>query len=114
LMRLALGWVGIWIGLAVKNEETADQFMPLVFPVTMVSNSFVPTAGMPAWLRTISDWNPVSALVAALRDLFGNPGAAAGTAWPVQHPVTATILWSLVLLAVFVPASIRRYTHKGR
>jgi ABC-2 type transport system permease protein len=114
LMRLALGWVGIWIGLVVKNEETADNFMPLVFPVSMISNSFVPTAGMPAWLRTISDWNPVSSLVAALRDLFGNPGAAVGDAWPLQHPVAATILWALFLLMVFVPLSIRLYINKGR
>jgi ABC-2 type transport system permease protein len=114
LMRLALGWVGIWIGLVVKDEETADAFMPLVLPVTMVSNSFVPTEGMPAWLRAISDWNPVSSLVAALRDLFGNPGSGVGDAWPLQHPVAATILWALVLLVIFVPLSVRLYINKGR
>ncbi|GAA3241467.1 ABC transporter permease [Actinocorallia longicatena] len=114
LMRLALGWAGIWIGLAVKDEQTADAFMPLIFPITMVSNTFVPTDGMPAWLRVISEWNPVSALVAALRDLFGNPGAATGTAWPVQHPIAACLGWTAVLLVVFVPLSIRAYTRKGR
>jgi ABC-2 type transport system permease protein len=56
----------------------------------------------------------VSSLVAALRDLFGNPGAAVGDAWPLQHPVAATILWALVLLGVFVPLSIRLYINKGR
>lgn len=115
LMRYALSWVGIYLGLVVKNEEVADQFMPLIFPVTMISNTFVPTSGMPAWLRTISDWNPVSALVAALRRLFGNPGTAGHDAnWPVAHPVTAVLLWSAILLAVFVPLSIRQYRIRGR
>lgn len=113
LMRTALGWVGIWFGLAVKDEKTADAFVPLVFPVTMLSNSFVPTDGMTPWLRVVSEWNPVSALVAALRSLFGNP-AAPTSAWPLTHPVTATLLWSAVLLAVFIPLSIRAYTHRDR
>ena len=54
LMRLALGWVGIWIGLAVKNEETADAFMPLVFPVTMLSPtaSYRPRACPPGSARS--------------------------------------------------------------
>jgi ABC-2 type transport system permease protein len=115
LLRYALSWVGIYLGLVVKNEEVADQFMPLIFPITMISNTFVPTSGMPAWLRTISDWNPVSALVAALRRLFGNPGAATSDSnWPVAHPITAVLLWSALLLAVFVPLAIRQYRIKGR
>jgi ABC-2 type transport system permease protein len=99
----------------VKNEETADQMLPLIFPVSMLSNSFVPTAGMPAWLRTVSDWNPVSALVAACRGLFGNPGVPSGhVALPLQHPVAATLLWSAALLAIFVPLSVRRYRTLNR
>ncbi|GAA2727231.1 ABC transporter permease [Actinocorallia aurantiaca] len=113
LMRMALGWFGIWVGLAVKDEKTADSFVPLLFPVTMISNSFVPTEGMPAWLRVISEWNPVSALVSALRTLFGNP-TAPSEAWPLRHPVTATLLWSLLLTAVFMPLAVRAYTRKNR
>ncbi|ROO88873.1 ABC-2 type transport system permease protein [Actinocorallia herbida] len=113
LMRTALGWAGIFFGLAVKDDKTADAFVPLVFPVTMLSNTFVPTGGMPAWLRVIAEWNPVSALVAALRHLFGNPGAPS-SAWPLTHPVTATLLWTGVLLAVFVPLSVRAYNRRER
>ncbi|GAB2867120.1 ABC transporter permease [Actinocorallia aurea] len=113
LMRYALGWGGIFFGLAVKDEKTADAFVPLVFPVTMLSNTFVPPGGMPVWLRVIAEWNPVSALVAALRELFGNP-AAPSTAWPLTHPVTATLLWAAVLLVLFVPLSVRAYTRRGR
>jgi ABC-2 type transport system permease protein len=117
LLRHALSWAGCYLGLVVKNEQTADQFVPLVFPVTMLSNSFVPTTGMPAWLRAVADWNPVSAATAACRQLFGNPGAPAGhadLAWPLAHPVTATLLWSLVLLAVFAPLSVRTFQRRGR
>ncbi|WP_433471808.1 ABC transporter permease [Spirillospora sp. CA-142024] len=115
LMRYALSWAGCYLGLVVKNEQTADQLIPLVFPVTMLSNSFVPTGGMPKVLQVIADWNPVSALTAACRTLFGNPGApAADVAWPVAHPVAATLGWSVLLLAVFVPLSVRTYRRRGR
>jgi ABC-2 type transport system permease protein len=115
LLRHALSWAGCYLGLVVRNEQTADQFVPLVFPVTMLSNSFVPTGGMPGWLQAIADWNPVSAATAACRELFGNPGAPAGDlAWPLAHPVTATLLWSVALTAVFAPLSVRTFHRRGR
>jgi ABC-2 type transport system permease protein len=114
LLRYSLSWGGVFMGLSMR-PETVDSVVPLVFPVTMISNSFVPTAGMPGWLRATADWNPVSALVAACRQLFGNPGAAAAHAsWPLQHPITATIGWSLLLLAVFVPLATRPYQAAHR
>jgi ABC-2 type transport system permease protein len=115
LLRYALSWTGVFIGLTVRNEETADQLVPLIFPVTMISNTFVPTTNMPAWLRTISDWNPVSALVAALRHLLGSAQArGAAGAWPLAHPVLASLLWAALLLALFVPLSVRRYATARR
>ena len=115
LLRYAVSWAGVFLGLLVKNEETADQMLPLIFPLSMLSNSFVPTAGMPAWLRAISDWNPVSAAVAACRGLFGNPGVPAGdVALPLRHPVAATLLWSAALLVIFVPLTVRRYRTLNR
>lgn len=109
LVRFAVSWIGVFAGLSVK-PETADALVPIVFPISILSNSFVPTEGMPAWLRTLADWNPISALVAATRDLFGNPTVAAThQAWPLQHPLTATLAWSAILLAVFVPLCTWRY-----
>ncbi len=114
LLRYALSWGGVVMGLCMR-PETVDSVVPLVFPVTMISNSFVPTAGMPTWLRAIADWNPVSALVAACRQLFGNPGAVTmHPSWPLQHPVMATVGWSLLLLAVFVPLATWRYQNANR
>ena len=107
-------WIDIWGGLSVKPQAAAPR-VPLVFPVTMISNSFVPTTGMPAWLRLIADWNPISALVAACRELFGNPTVlAAHASLPLRHPVATTIGWALLILLIFVPLSARRHQAAGR
>lgn len=110
LFRYAISWVGVYIGLAVRDERAVDTLGPLVFPITMISNTFVPTANMPAWLRTIADWNPISAITSASRALFGNPAApAASASWPLHHPVLAALLWSAGLLAIFVPLAVYHY-----
>ncbi|MCW2947433.1 MAG: type transporter [Actinoallomurus sp.] len=115
VLRYALSWVGVYVGLVVKNDQVADQMVPLFFPVTMLSNSFIPTGGMPGWLRFLADWNPVSAMTAASRELFGNPSVTSGdVAWPLAHPVAAVLLWSAALLVVFVPLSVRTYQRRGR
>ncbi|HWE91767.1 MAG TPA: ABC transporter permease [Pseudonocardiaceae bacterium] len=114
LFGYALNWVGVFCGLMIRNEETAERLGPLFLPVTMISNTFVPTGGMPVWLRTIADWNPVSAVVAACRQLFGNPGVTAATSWPLEHPIMATVGWSAVLLLIFVPLAVYRYQTAGR
>ena len=109
--QFAATWVGMYLGLVIGNEEGAGQASILVFPVTMLSNVFVPTSGMPAWLRAIADWNPVSALAAAMRDLFGNPTAPANGAWPLLHPVLASVCWLVLLLVIFVPLCAARYAR---
>jgi ABC-2 type transport system permease protein len=114
LLEYAVSWAAVFLGLMVK-PETADRLIPLVFPISMVSNSFVPTAGMPAWLRAIADWNPISALVMACRQLFGDAaGATATQAWPLGHPYVATVGWSLLLLCVFVPLVTWRHRTANR
>jgi ABC-2 type transport system permease protein len=114
-MRYAVSWLGVCIGMRVKNEETAQNMVPLIFPLTMISNSFVPANQMPAWLARIAEWNPVSALVAACRELFGNPGTPpAGSPWPLAHPVMASLLWTVGLLVIFVPAAVHIYRTPRR
>jgi len=110
LTRYALSWLGAYLGLLVKNPTTADNLVPLSFPIAMLSNTFVPTGDLPVWLRYIAEWNPVSCLVGACRELFGNPAAASQhTSWALQHPVVATLGWSIVLICVFAPMATRRY-----
>lgn len=115
LIAFAMTWAGACAGMLVKNPETAQAvgfifFLPMVF----ISNTFVPTQGMPAWLRTVANWNPVSAVAAACRHLFGNPNPSASiTAWPMQHPELATILWSIGLITVFAPLAVHFYRRKA-
>jgi ABC-2 type transport system permease protein len=110
LTRYALSWLGAYLGLLVKNPTTADNLVPLSFPIAMLSNTFVPTGDLPVWLRYIAEWNPVSCLVGACRDLFGNPAAVSlHTSWALEHPVVATLVWAIVLICVFAPLATRRY-----
>ena len=109
--QLAATWIGLYLGLVIGKEETAAQASILVFPVTMISNVFVPTTGMPGWLRLLANWNPVSALAAATRQLCGNPTIPAGGSWPLEHPVAASLAWTALLLMIFVPLCTRRYAR---
>jgi ABC-2 type transport system permease protein len=110
--QTAMTWVGMYLGLLIGKEETAAQSAVLLLPVTALSNVFVPTSGLPSWLRVISDWNPISAVAAAARQLFGNPAAPANGAWPLEHPVVASLAWTALLLAVFVPLATARYARR--
>lgn len=112
--QVAMTWVGMYLGLLAGSEETASQTSILIFPVTMLSNVFVPTTGMPTWLRLIADWNPISAFATAVRRLFGNPTAPTNGAWPLEHPITASLAWTALLLAVFVPLCTARYSRPHR
>jgi ABC-2 type transport system permease protein len=116
LFSFALSWMNACLGMMVSGAESAQGIVFIViFPLAFVSNVFVPTQGMPAWLATIANWNPVSAVASACRVLFGNPNpSGAIQAWPMQHPVAAALIWSLALLAVAVPLAGRLYVRRTR
>ncbi len=101
----SLTWIAMCVGLKSKSPESAASFGFIVlFPLAFVSNAMVPTQHMPIWLRDVADWNPVSAVTAAARHLWGNPNpSAAINAWPMQHPVLAAAAWSTFILAVAAP-----------
>ena len=85
----------------------------ILFPLAFVSNAMVPTLHMPTVLRVIAEWNPVSAVTAAARHLFHNPNPSTFShAWPMQHPVLASVIWSLVLLAIFAPLASLLYKRR--
>ena len=114
LLRFCLVWLGFYLGLLCGREEIAAQAGILVFPIGMVSNVFVPTAGMPAWLRAVAEWNPVSCAAAACRTLFGDAAGTATSPWPLAHPVPATLAWCAAILLVFAPAAVRKFNRHGR
>jgi ABC-2 type transport system permease protein len=101
----AVTWVAACVGLTSKSPESAASFGFIVlFPLTFVSNAFVPTQHMPGWLQALANWNPVSAVIAGTRVLWGNPNPSGAIhAWPMQHPVEAALIWSVLILAVAAP-----------
>lgn len=113
LFAFSMNWLGLLLGLTARTTEGVQAAgMLLMFPLMFISNTFVPTAGMPAWLRVVADWNPLSAVVAAVRQLLGGPQApAASGAWPLEHALVAGIVGPLVMIAVFAPVAIWRYRN---
>jgi ABC-type multidrug transport system permease subunit len=115
IFTFVMSWVGIYMGLSVPTVEVANQFGFIVlFPLTFVSNVFVPPETLPSWLQPIAEWNPVSALSASLRELWGNPNPYATTGFPAEHPILLTLIWSVILLAIFAPIGVRKYRSMSR
>lgn len=108
LLRLAFVWLGVYLGLVAGSPESVVAVQILVWPIGFLSNVFVSTDSMPAVLGTVADWNPLSATAAAVRDLLGNPGWE-GTSWAAEHALLLAVLWPIVLVAIFLPLSVRRY-----
>ncbi|MEV1051694.1 ABC transporter permease [Streptomyces sp. NPDC049887] len=110
LLGYAFSWIGALIGLSVRTPEAATSGgLIWLFPVTFISNAFVDSSKMTPWLQTIAEWNPFSATVQACRELFGNPGVSTSDAWPMQHPVLASIIYSILIIAVFRTLAVRKY-----
>ncbi|WP_069466502.1 ABC transporter permease [Actinacidiphila rubida] len=110
LLGYAFSWIGALIGLSVRTPEAATSGgLIWLFPVTFVSNAFVSPENMTPWLRHVAEWNPFSATVQACRVLFGNPGVVQSNAWPMEHPVWASLAWSVVIVAVFRTWAVRKY-----
>ncbi len=114
LFAFAMTWAGACAGMLLRSPEAAQAVGFIVFlPLSFVSNAFVPTQGMPAWLRDFANWNPLSAVAASCRALFGGPNPANTVqVWPMQHPELAVIIWSLALIAVFAPTAVFLYRRK--
>ena len=114
LFAFAMTWAGACAGMLLRSPEAAQALGFIVFlPLSFVSNAFVPTQGMPAWLADFANWNPISALAAACRKLFGGANPAASVhAWPMQHPELAVLIWSVGLIAVFAPTAVYLYRRK--
>jgi ABC-2 type transport system permease protein len=108
LLRMAMLWIGILIGLIAKGPSTVMAVQILVWPVGFLSSVFVDPATMPSWLGAIAQWNPLSLTAAAARELFGNPGHAT-TGWMADNAVALAVVAPLVLTAVFLPLAVRRY-----
>ena len=112
LFAYALSWVMAYVGLVVPSPEVVNNaaFM-VIFPMTFIANTFVPSDSLPTPLRVFAEWNPVSAVAQASRELFGNipGGAAEPTMWSLQNPTAYTLIWALGVIAIFAPLAVRRF-----
>ena len=110
----ALSWVGIYIGLSARDARVVQNVSFLVtFPLTFLSNAFAPTTGMPRPLQYVAEWNPVSTMVAACRQLFGLEnefGATAGS-FPSENPLTMSLIYMAIIMIIFVPMSVKKYQN---
>jgi ABC transporter DrrB family efflux protein len=112
LFGYALSWVGIFVGLSASDARVVQNVSFLVtFPLTFLSNAFAPTTGMPRALQYFAEWNPVSTMVAACRELFGLKnefGATAGS-FPSENPLITSFIYMIIIMLIFIPISVRKY-----
>ncbi|MDR7167726.1 ABC-2 type transport system permease protein [Nocardia kruczakiae] len=112
LFAYAISWIMAVVGLLVRAPEVFNNasFM-VIFPLTFIANTFVPSNVLPTPLRVVAEWNPVSAVTQATRDLFGNTSPANPTpdVWSLQHPVATTLIWVVAILVIFVPLALRQF-----
>ena len=117
LFGYSMSWLGVLIGISVREERVAQNLTFIaVFPLTFLSNAFAPTTGMPKILQYFAEWNPVSTMVAACRELFGLKnefGVTAGS-FPSQHPLLMSFIYMLLITLVFVPLSVRKYNRTSK
>ncbi|MBU6263244.1 MAG: ABC transporter permease [Actinomycetales bacterium] len=114
LFGYALSWLGVLVGLSASDARVVQNVSFIVtFPLTFLSNAFAPTTGMPRILQYFAEWNPVSTMVAACRELFGLQnqfGATAGS-FPSEHPLITSFFYILLIMVIFIPLSLRKYRH---
>ncbi|CCH86440.1 ABC-type polysaccharide/polyol phosphate export systems, permease component [Modestobacter italicus] len=108
----AISWLMALVGLTVRTPEVVNNASFIViFPITFVASTFVPLETFPTVLRRFAEWNPVSTVAQGARELFGNipAGVPEPGVWSLQHPLAYSLLWAALILAVFVPLSVRKY-----
>ena len=111
LFSYAISWIMAFVGLKVASVEVVNNasFM-FIFPMTFIANTFVRSDLLPGPLQTFAEWNPVSAVAQAAREAFGNTGSLPEPdVWSLDHPIAYTLIWVCIILAIFVPLSVRQY-----
>ncbi len=116
LFSYACAWAGACIGLLARGAESAQAVgLTVIVPLSLTSNAFISTARLTPWLRDVANWNPISTLASACRELLGAPNPAAAIhSWPMQHPGLASLLWSAAMLTAFVPLAVWLYIRRAR
>jgi ABC transporter DrrB family efflux protein len=114
LFGFAMIWIGILVGSAMRSIEAVNGLMfTTIFPITFLANTFAPSENMTPWLRTVAEWNPISSLVQAMRELWGNaPAAPADAALPLRHPELFAAGWSILIAVLVAPLAVRAFNRR--
>ena len=101
----SLAWIFTWFGTVARSAQAVQGIsMMIMFPLTFLSNAFVPADTLPSWLQTFVKLNPVSHVVTAVRTMMAGGG------------VTTEVAWALggcgAVVAVFLPLAVRSYSRK--
>ncbi|WP_433499438.1 ABC transporter permease [Sphaerimonospora sp. CA-214678] len=101
----SLAWIFTWLGTLARSAQSVQGIsMMIMFPLTFLSNAFVPAETLPGWLEAFVKVNPVSHVVSAVRDLFNDGAVTAEVGWAV--------IGCVVVVAIFAPLSVRSYSRK--
>ncbi|MHB1251690.1 MAG: ABC transporter permease [Acidimicrobiales bacterium] len=104
----AFTWFGVLMGMIVKSSDAMQGIgFAIVFPLSFLAGTFVPISGMKTVPRAIGEWDPLSALVAAIRKV--TQGTPAHGSWQLEHPVIAMVGWCVLIIAICVPLALRRF-----
>ncbi|GAA4422499.1 ABC transporter permease [Actinokineospora soli] len=113
LFAFAMSWIGAWVGMISGNVQVAQSAGFIwMFPFAFISSAFVSASTLPGFLKDVAEWNPMTAVADAARELFGNPRPGklgVSDAWPAQHPVLWSLISCAIILVVFVPLSVAKY-----
>ncbi len=113
----SFSWVMACLGLMVPTPEVVNNATFIVlFPLTFIANTFVPSDNLPGILRTVAEWNPVSTLTHAVRVRFANlpAGTPEPTSWPLQNAMVYSLAWAVLLIVVFAPIATRLYQRTDK
>jgi ABC-2 type transport system permease protein len=106
----AFTWLGVLLGMLVRSADAMQGLgFAIIFPLAFLAGTFVPIAGMDAIPRVIGQWEPISALVAGVRQV--TQGTAAHGSWQLEHPVVAMVAWCVLIIAVCAPLAVRRFNR---
>jgi ABC-2 type transport system permease protein len=101
-LGFGVGWIFLVLGLLVKSPTTVMTLgFTFLFPVNFASNIMVDPATMPGWLRTVVDWNPVSAMATAMRGLMGGTATAGEIAAALAAPVILTLVLAPLTVVLY-------------
>jgi ABC-2 type transport system permease protein len=109
LFAYAVSWIMALVGLKTTVETVQNASFMFIFPMTFIANTFVDQQLLPGPLRVFAEWNPVSSVAQAVREAFGNTAVPPPDVWSLQHPVAYSIIWIGIILAIFIPLSVRQF-----